>query len=255
MVIHPRFEKRRFFSASSADAPLVIAVSSCLTGMRVRYDGDSKTLPLPNVWHDANIRLLPICPEVGAGLGVPRPPVQLVATDNGALRARGRDDPALDVTDALRAHAHHSLAALATEPQLCGYLWKSRSPSCGLGSTPVFDAAGREIRHGSGIHAQHIATHLPWLMHIEETALRTDLDWRRFELLCRLVRDGRDAMRAGASLADWHRHYRTLYEKLDEESATALERLAMNNDWATYLPAFRRGCENVKAEHLLGLFL
>lgn len=256
MVIHSRFEKHRFFFAASADAPLVIAISSCLTGQRVRYDGDSKPLALPDAWHAANIHLLPICPEVAAGLGVPRPPVQLIATDDGGVCARGRDDPTLDVTDALRAQARRTLAELAATPQLCGYVWKSRSPSCGLGSTPLFDRDGKhEIRQGSGLQAQHVAAHLPWLIHCEETALQSDADWRRFELLCRLVRDGRDAMHANVPLANWHRHYRPLRDLFASAATAELERLSQGSGWTAYLSAFRHGCEKTKAEQLLGLFL
>jgi hypothetical protein len=182
--------------------------------------------------------------------------VQLIATDDGGVRARGRDALALDVTDALRAQARRALAELAATPHLCGYVWKSRSPSCGLGSTPVFDRDGkREIGRGSGLQAQPVAAYLPWLIHCEETALQSDADWRRFELLCRLVRDGRDAMHAHVPLANWHRHHHPLLDLFTPAATAKLERLSPGDDWTAYLTAFRRGCENVKAEQLLGLFL
>lgn len=55
-----------------------VGVSACLLGQPVRYDGQAK----PHAWvRDVLARkaeLVPLCPETGAGLPVPRPPVRLV---------------------------------------------------------------------------------------------------------------------------------------------------------------------------------
>ncbi len=202
---------------TAAHRPLV-AISACLTGAAVRYDGGDRYQPGIDDWLGAQAELLPICPEFDAGLGVPRPPVRLVRID-GELRARGRDDTSLDVTDALRATARHHCTTLAALP-LCGYLWKSRSPSCGHGSTPLFDAAGHQAGSGSGLQAHAIAEAMPWLVMAEEEMLQQAERVEHFLLCCRLVFDGLYAGPATARrIAD---HYRALLVDLTAGEGEAL---------------------------------
>ena len=59
-------------------APLTVAVSECLTGAHVRYDGGHKKEAMPHAALDGLYVFRAICPEVGIGLGVPRDPIRLV---------------------------------------------------------------------------------------------------------------------------------------------------------------------------------
>lgn len=258
------FLPQRFFNDASASAKPPVAISSCLTGERVRYDGDHKQLPQWQQVLAPQLQWLPVCPEVGAGLGVPRPPVRLVVAAGQPPRALGRDDPGLDVTDALAGFAVRSAAELR-ERGVCGYLWQSRSPSCGRGSTPLFDAAGRQIGLGSGIQAASIARALPWLAVAEDTEVATPAAAWRFVLRCRLVHDLTRA-RADA-LPALHRHYRFMaaeWTLLDGERgapagsgpgvAETLEKAVLAGDAAGYLIAFNAACEALPAERLLARF-
>lgn len=200
------FDECPFLFAHSATQRPLVAISACLTGAAVRYDGTDKYQPGLDGWLRDHIELLPICPELDAGLGVPRPPVQLVETPTG-LRALGRDDRVLDVTDALRRSARARCDALQSLP-LCGYLWKSRSPSCGLHSTPLFDASGVERGTGSGLQAEAVAAALPWLAMAEEGVLQQQTAARRFLLGCRLVFDCLHAGNVDAVTVA--RHYQSL---------------------------------------------
>ncbi len=160
----------------SASNPPRIGVSACLLGQPLRYDGTAR----PHAWLlDTLARqaeLVPLCPEAGAGLGVPRPPVQLVKTPAG-LRALGVEVPDLDVTEALLAWCQTQDALLAT---LQGVVLKSRSPSCGRGSTPVHDAERRPVATGSGLFADHLARHHPHLVVVEDEDLTSDAGRRAF---------------------------------------------------------------------------
>ncbi len=145
-----------------AQRPL-IAVSSCLLGEPVRYDGGERRSSAICDILATEFRLLPLCPEFEAGLGVPRPPVQLVGP-RGQLRAVGRDDPTLDVTAALEGYARQKMSELGS---IAGFIGKSSSPSCGLDTTPLFDQAGNQYADGSGIFIQMLRRHYP-LMPMED---------------------------------------------------------------------------------------
>ncbi len=147
-----------------------LGVSQCLLGERVRYDAKCQT-SLVVVEQLASIfTLVPVCPEVEAGLGVPRPPVQLSA-DIHSPRMTGRDDPALDVTEQILEYTRHKLDQLS---QLDGYVFKSRSPSCGLHSTPVYIEGRCITETGRGLFAREFCNRFPDLPVIEDSELESD---------------------------------------------------------------------------------
>lgn len=124
-------------AAAQADLRPRVLVSRCLLGHRVRYDGRDKHQsaldPLLGGW-----RVVGVCPELAAGLGVPRPPMDLVGPPGAARpveRASGRD---------LSAAMAPTVARLVTDfgegGGLDGAILKARSPSCGIGSAARYDA-------------------------------------------------------------------------------------------------------------------
>jgi uncharacterized protein YbgA (DUF1722 family)/uncharacterized protein YbbK (DUF523 family) len=144
----------------------LVAISSCLLGQQVRYDGGHKKdswIVGPLAGH---FDYLPICPEVAIGLGVPRPPIRLTG-DAKRPRAVGVQDPALDVTVKLEAFARRTAGQLS---DASGYILKSKSPSCGMERVPLYGRHGRQ-RKASGIHARVVMAALPNLPVEEEGRL------------------------------------------------------------------------------------
>lgn len=149
----------------NSDRPLVL-VSACLLGQAVRYDGTDRL----QHWVEAlsqYCRLEPICPEVAAGLGVPRPPVQLVQAAQG-VRALGVVDANLDVTHSLQLA---SAQILATWPQAAGMVLKARSPSCGLASASLFSSSGEQVDTTSGLFAAAATAAKPGCPMVDESRL------------------------------------------------------------------------------------
>ncbi len=159
--------KKDFSSPSPSPRPRV-GISACLLGEAVRYDGGHRHQPALVARLRAAVDLQAWCPEAGAGLGVPRPPVQLVG-DPRRPRALGVDDPRLDVTDALRDWLARHLAAMGA---LSGFVLKRNSPSCGVRDVPVFTAPGSP-RHagGSGLLVLALRARYPALPLADEVEL------------------------------------------------------------------------------------
>lgn len=159
------------------DQKIQLAVSQCLIGDNVRYNGESKKQDYVCDVLSRNFDLKPICPEVEIGLGVPRKPIQLVFTEN-RVRARQVENPDNDFTDALIAHAHSVAAQLQC---VAGYVFKARSPSCGVNSTDVLDLSGKDVceseisKKSSGIFAQVIQSLLPDLPIVDEIVFEDPL--------------------------------------------------------------------------------
>ena len=134
-----------------------LAVSSCLLGRAVRYDGRHKRLEWLVDTLGRCVDFEPLCPEVSIGLGIPREPVQLTG-DPGHPRVRAVSHPDRNVTAALQAEGH---AVAATLDRVAGYVFKSRSPSCGLFHVDVLTESGWIVRSGQGVYARAIQEACP----------------------------------------------------------------------------------------------
>ncbi len=139
-----------------------VGISSCLLGQQVRYDNGHKldNYIVGTLSHFFDF--LPFCPEVGIGMGVPRPTIQLIKVNN-EIRSVGAKNPETDVTDQLREYAN-SQKYLHTD--LCGYILKKDSPSCGMARVKVY-LNQQPQKTGTGIYADQLMRNFP-LMPIEE---------------------------------------------------------------------------------------
>lgn len=147
---------------------LRIGVSSCLLGNEVRYDGaHSRNACILDSMGEL-FEFVAFCPEVAIGLGVPRPPINLIVI-NGEIRLRGVSDISHDVTDMLIDYANSASANLDL---LDGYIFKSRSPSCGLSDVNVYEhKTNRVVDTSAGQFAKIIVKQYPQLPVEDELGL------------------------------------------------------------------------------------
>lgn len=117
-----------------------VGVSRCLLGDAVRYDGGHKRAEIVCEVLGRLFDLVPVCPEVAAGLGVPRTPVRLEEGEDRVRVVGVGGGP--DVTGLLYGRSRELAAGLA---DLGGFVLKSRSPSCGVKGIPVFRPGGGEV--------------------------------------------------------------------------------------------------------------
>lgn len=154
----------------------LLGVSRCLLGHAVRYDGDSKANTIVIEQLGVLFELVPVCPEVEAGLAVPRPPVQLTGSIEHP-RMTGRTNLRLDVTDLMQSYCNSRPAELG---QLSGFVFKNRSPSCGLHSAPVFINGECVTETSRGLFARAMTTMYPDLPAIEESELEMPDKYQQF---------------------------------------------------------------------------
>lgn len=120
-----------------------VIVSACLLGENCKYSGgNNRNQKVIDFIRDREI--IPVCPEMAAGLGVPRKPVEIV---NGQLRSR----EGISVDEAVRKAVREILDGLAGEEIECAIL-QSRSPTCGVNQ--VYDGTfSGALIPGSGVLA------------------------------------------------------------------------------------------------------
>jgi uncharacterized protein YbbK (DUF523 family) len=161
----PALDESRETNSSTTIRPR-LAVSACLLGQPVRYDGrDKNCTDLQSLAEWAE--LVPVCPEVGMGLPVPRPPIEVWRSAQG-LRLRQVDDHAVDLTERMRDWFAHNLNRWR---EMDGFVLKSRSPSCGSNSTPVMAAGDQPVTMGDGLFVTLLRQHFPGIPIIDEETL------------------------------------------------------------------------------------
>jgi uncharacterized protein YbbK (DUF523 family)/uncharacterized protein YbgA (DUF1722 family) len=148
--------------SNGRNGPVRVAVSACLLGYQVRYDGSHKRHPFITETLARFIELVPVCPEAELGLGVPRETLRLERRGND-IRMIGNHSEQ-DHTLAMCEYARQRLDMLA-HLQLCGYILKQGSPSCSLEVT-IF---GDDHSPGRGLFAAALAGRWPLLPVVEET--------------------------------------------------------------------------------------
>lgn len=155
-------------ASASGGPPARLGVSSCLLGERVRYDGGHKKDDFLTELLARFVELVPVCPEVELGLGTPREPIRLQR--DGDLVRLVAPKSGKDHTEPMRRFAERRVRALA-RLDLCGYVLKKDSPSCGMERVRVW--GGRmPSRDGRGAFAAVLMAELPLLPVEEEGRLR-----------------------------------------------------------------------------------
>jgi len=146
-----------------------IGVSSCLLGNAVRYDGGHKLdLYLRDLLGQI-VEWVPICPEVEAGLTVPREPMQL--SGNPAAPRLLTIQTGIDHTERVAQWAQAKLVQLE-KTDLCGFVFKARSPSCGVHDTRIMTSSGGTAGLGPGLFAAAFMRRFPSLPAEDEERLR-----------------------------------------------------------------------------------
>lgn len=155
---------------------LKIGVSSCLLGERVRYDGGHKHNDYITDILGTYFTFVPVCPEVGCGLPVPREAMRLEG-DPAAPRLLTRQSH-IDLTAQMQAFCAAKVKELEKE-DLCGFIFKKDSPSSGLFRVKVYNN-GMAAKSGRGLFAAAVAQHFPLLPREEEGRLDDPLLRKNF---------------------------------------------------------------------------
>lgn len=147
-----------------------IAVSGCLIGQEVRFDGGHKNNRYLSDILSEYFDFVPLCPEVAIGLGVPRPTIRLMKeTPDGPIEAISNTDSENRYTNALRDYGRKVAPSLT---DICGYVLKKDSPSCGMTRVKVYRPGDfPPERDGVGIYAAEILAAHPNLPVEEEGRL------------------------------------------------------------------------------------
>jgi len=205
-----------------------IGVSACLLGQNVRYDGghqrDRYITDTLGRWFE----WVPVCPEVEYGLPIPREAMRLVGDPETprlvTIRTR------IDHTDEMLSWADKRLEALAAE-DLCGFIFKSRSPSSGMAAVKVYPETGMAVKKGVGIFAGAFMRRFPLLPVEEDGRLNDPVLRENFIERIFVYRRWRELERRSGGMKDlvaFHAEHKLLILSHSPKHLTILGRLVAN---------------------------
>ena len=124
-----------------------VIISACILGELCRYDGKTKS-------EDAIIeafkeyKIIPFCPEAPL-FGTPRERISVVEIDTQQriIRDESKDDVTLRLKEEINSF-------IDKNPYVDAIVLKSKSPSCGYGTTPILNENRDVVKYGNGIAAQ-----------------------------------------------------------------------------------------------------
>jgi uncharacterized protein YbgA (DUF1722 family)/uncharacterized protein YbbK (DUF523 family) len=147
-----------FAEHRKAGTRVKVGISSCLLGNTVRYDGTHKLDRYLCDTLGRYVEWVAVCPEVECGLPVPREPIRLVGSPEAPRLRSVRTG--VELTDRMREWARRRVAELEGD-ELCGFIFKAKSPSCGFRRVKVYTEAGMPSRRGVGMFAREFMNRFP----------------------------------------------------------------------------------------------
>jgi len=246
-----------------------LGVSQCLMGDSVRFDGGHKLDHFIRDTLGTYVDFVPVCPEVELGLGVPREAMRLEGEVESPRLVTVRTK--VDLTDRMLTWANRRVRELETE-NLCGFIFKSKSPSSGMERVKVYTENGMPVMRGVGLFARAFKTHFPLLPVEEEGRLHDPVLRENFIEGIFTLKRWRESLQAGktmGNLVGFHTqnkllllshsptHYRSMGQLVAQGKGTSLEK--RYGDYETLLLEALKLKSTIKKhvnvlQHMMGYF-
>jgi len=181
-----------------------IGISSCLLGNEVRWNSGHKLDKYLAHTLGQFVEYVPVCPEVEAGFGVPRESFRLVGDPDSPRLVTFKSKT--DHTDRMLTWTHKRVRELEKEA-LCGFIFKSDSPSSGMIRVKVYNDKGMPHKIGIGMFARAFMEHFPLIPVEDDGRLNDPLIRENFILQIFTMKRWRDNLarkRGIGNLVDFH---------------------------------------------------
>ncbi|GAA5316316.1 MAG: DUF523 and DUF1722 domain-containing protein [Candidatus Pelagadaptatus aseana] len=208
----------------------VLGISACLLGENVRYNGGHKLSRFCRNALGEYVEYRPVCPEMAAGLGVPRPSIRLISTDKDSdqVRAVETRNPEVDHTLALEQASDRLVEGLG---DLDGFILMQKSPSCGMAKVKVYQPNGYADNDGVGVFAGRLQEKYPFMPVEEAGRLQDDVIREHFltkVYLYQQVRQLEAKNLTAGELLEFHAGNKYLLMAYNAESYRQLGRMLAN---------------------------
>ena len=210
------------------EAKFRIGISSCLLGNEVRWNSGHKHDKYLTRTLGKYVEYVPVCPEVEAGFGVPRESFRLVGDPDHPRLITFKSKT--DHTDRMLAWAGKRVRELAKE-DLCGFIFKSDSPSSGMIRVKVYNEKGMPHKVGIGMFARAFMVHFPLIPVEDDGRLNDPIIRENFILQIFTMKRWRDNLarkRTMGNLVDFHTRNKLLIMSHSQKHYRMMGKLVAN---------------------------
>ena len=204
-----------------------LGISTCLLGKKVRYNGGHTLDRFLAEVLGQYVEYVPVCPEVEIGLSIPREALRLVTVEGYESPRLLTQKTGIDYTGRMLNWAKIRLDQLEKE-KLCGYIFKSKSPSSGMARIKVYNEKGVPTRKGVGIFAGAFMERFP-LLPVEEEGRLQDIGLRENFIVrvftCHRWRKVLDGPQTVGAVVDFHTRNKLLFMAHNPETARQMGKL------------------------------
>ncbi|MDY6825982.1 MAG: DUF523 and DUF1722 domain-containing protein [Bacillota bacterium] len=185
-----------------------VGVSKCLLGHSVRYDGGHKLNPYITGILGQFFDFVYVCPEMECGLPMPREALDLKGDPAAPRMITVKNN--IDHTDVMIRFCKARIDELKKD-DLCGFIFKSKSPSCGLYRIKVYQNSMNRFKSGRGLFAESFVKSFP-LLPVEDEGRLNDARLRENFIekvfCCRRWKDFMNANPDYKKLIDFHARHK-----------------------------------------------
>ncbi|KAB7884944.1 YbgA family protein [Poseidonibacter ostreae] len=209
-----------------------LGISSCLLGTNCRYDGGhSRDRFITDMLGDY-FEFVPYCPEKMI-FTTPREAIRLVRTEDEDIRVKTSTEN-VDVTSKL-VDISKQLANQIQDDDLCGFILKSKSPTCGLERVKVYASKKNAMseKNGIGVFAKELKDKYP-LLPLEEEGRLGDA-WLRENFLMQIfsyknIFEFLKNNPSAKDLVEFHTSYKYMIYAKSHQSYKELGQIVANHD-------------------------
>ncbi len=214
-----------------------IGISSCLLGNRVRYDGQHKKDPFLTDVLGQWCEFVPVCPEVECGLSIPREAMRLVGSREKPRLVTWKSG--VDHTERMETWCREKCESLASE-DLAAFIFKTKSPSSGLGRVKVYNGKGDVIhRDGQGIFARIFTETFPDLPVEDEGRLNDPGIRENFVETLFVLQRWREALAEGTAgaVVEFHSRHKYTFMARNQKILRQMGPVMSNLGWDNFAKA------------------
>ena len=209
---------------------LRLGISTCLLGEKVRYDGGHKL----DAWIKNTLgqftTFVPVCPEFECGMSIPRPAMHLEGTKENPQLIQTHSK--LNLTKQMKNWIKLQIKKLKSQ-DLDGYIFKTKSPSCGLNKIKIFSPSNKLISAaGVGLFAKQFTKSFPFIPVTDEEKLHNPKYREHFIELIFIMKRWRELILQKKSLRNlmiFHNKHKLVIMSHSVSHFKKIEKMLTNN--------------------------
>ena len=207
-----------------------LVVSSCLNKDKCRYNGEDSPCKVLDDLREY-IDIIPVCPEMGIGLKVPRDAIRVVGNENEYKLIDPKSDR--DLTEEMIKYSNDKIKEFLDD-SIDGFILKGRSPSCGIKDVKIYQTKekGSMSIKGQGLFAKHICESFPYSIVEEDGRLRSFEIRDNFFMKIFTLADFNKVKRDNniGELVDFHTRNKLLFMTYAPDATKKLGVMVANNE-------------------------